>query len=175
MIFFLTSTVERNKMNTRVDKKEDSSKKSAEKTFSPKAGYRFHRQGNLLTVSGLYPDTDSTLIPYQIRIARLATNDFIVEFFEKKQGNFLSSSYFPAPTGTIPMNKDKIELLINWLSKTVTSKHKPIINSIRQAFKESRKEKSSPQLSYFKMHKITLMHHKSLNQNKLNQKTLQKG
>ena len=162
-------------MNTRVDKKSDSSVKSNEKALLSKGSYRFHRQGNLLTVSGLYPDTATTLTPYQIRIARLATNDFVVEFFEKKQGNCLSTSYFPAPNGAIPMNNDKIEFLIYWLSKTVTPKHKPIINSIRQAFKESLKEKSSPQLSYFKMHKITLMHHKRFNQNKLNQKTLQKG
>ena len=160
-------------MNTRVDKKADSSIKSSEKALS--GACQFHQRGNLLTVSGCYPDTDSTLIPYRIRIARLAANDFVVEFFEKKQGRFLSSSYFPAPTGAIPMNNDKIEFLINWLSKTVTPKHKPIINSIRQAFQESLKEKSRPQVSYFKMHKITLMHHKRFNQNKLNQKTLQKG
>ena len=160
-------------MNTRVDKKADSSVKSNEKALS--CGCQFHQQGNLLTVSGLYPDTDSSLTPYRIRIARLAANDFVVEFFEKKQGRFLSASYFPAPTGAIPMNNDKIELLINWLSKTVTQKHKPLINSIRKAFQESLKEKSSPQVSYFKMHKITLMHHKRFNQNKLNQKTLQKG
>lgn len=162
-------------MNTRVDKKSDSLVKSNEKALLSKVSYQFHQQGNLLTVSGLYPDTATTLIPYQIRIARLATNDFVVEFFEKKQGRFLSSSYFPASNGMISMNRDKIKLLINMLLKTVTPKHKPIINSVRQAFKESLKEKSSPQLSYFKMHKITLMHHKSLNQNKLNQKTLQKG
>lgn len=162
-------------MNTRIAQEENSSVKNNEKALLSKGSYRFRRQGNLLTVSGLYPDTATTLTPYQIRIARLATNELIVEFFEKKQSNCLSTSYFPAPIGTIPMNKEKIKLLINLLLKTVTQKHKPIINDIRQAFEENLKEKSSHQLSYFKMHKITLMQHKCLNQNKLNQKTLQKG
>lgn len=119
----------------------------------------FRKQGNLLTVSGCYPDFETLQkilsttkkkplfksaqdegFHYLIRIAKLSDNKTNIEFFYNAHPAFEKSvdcyckpaPYFPAPKNFRLMPKEPVKNLISFLEKTSLPRNLPFFKTLHQ-------------------------------------------